>query len=167
MARVVTLTKARKRTTPAARARSASQRHEYFKAVAQARYIWRKVYRLIEEQAKLHQLDSLEHQALLQVYGSPDQALRVKELAERLDIAAAFASNLVKGLISRDLLRRGSDPTDMRVTLLHITDAGRDICHRVDEGVRPHVNYFTSQLADDERKTALSILMFYMDIAEG
>lgn len=165
MARVVSLTKVQKRPA-ATRSRSASQRHAYFTAVAQARYIWRKVYRLIEEQAKLHELESLEHQALLQVYGSPNQSLRVKELAERLDIAAAFASNLVKRLVDRKLLTRGSDATDMRVTLLHITDAGREICHNIDEGVRPHVNYFTSQLSEDERKTALSILMFYMDVQD-
>jgi DNA-binding MarR family transcriptional regulator len=167
MARVVNLKKVPKKATAAARPRSAAQRHEYFKAVAQARYIWRKVYRLIEEQAKLHKLDSLEHQALLQVYGSPNQALRVKELAERLDIAAAFASNLVKGLVNRKLLTRGSDPTDMRVTFLSITDAGREVCHRIDEDVRPHVNYFTSQLVEDEQETAHSILMFYMNISES
>jgi DNA-binding MarR family transcriptional regulator len=166
MARVANLAKLTKKMTSTPRPRSLSQRHEYFKVVAQARYIWRKVYRLIEEQAKLHNLDSLEHQALLQVYGSPNQSLRVKELAERLDIAAAFASNLVKSLVDRELLVREADPTDMRVTFLRITETGRELCHRIDEDVLPHVNYFTSQLAEEERERAHSILMFYMNISE-
>jgi DNA-binding MarR family transcriptional regulator len=65
-------------------------------------------------------------------------------------------------LVKRKLLRRGSDPLDMRVTVLQITPAGRELCHRIDAEVRPHVDYFTSQLTADERETALSILMFYV-----
>jgi len=164
MARTVGLPKSQKNGSGSTRSRLTPQRHEYFKVVAQARYIWRKVYRLIEEQAKLHELDSLQHQALLQVYGSPDESLRVRELAERLDIAPAFASNLVKDLIQRKLLERGSDPTDMRATLLQITETGKVLCNQIDMDVRPHVNYFTQQLTQDEQRMARSILMFYMNI---
>jgi DNA-binding MarR family transcriptional regulator len=131
-------------------------------AVAHVRYILRKVFRMVDEQAKELGLESLAHQSLLQVYGSPSQELRVSELAERLDIAPAFTSNLIKGLVKRKLLRRGADPSDMRVTILRITPEGRELCHRIDAEVRPHVDYFTSQLTADERETALSILMFYM-----
>lgn len=90
------------------------------------------------------------------------EGLRVSELAQRLDIAPAFASNLIKKLVARKLLQRQSDANDMRVTILRITAAGREICHRIDTEVRPHVDYFTSQLTVDERETALSILMFYV-----
>jgi DNA-binding MarR family transcriptional regulator len=161
MARTVALSGTRSKSAAAARSKPTLQRHDYFKIVAQARYIWRKVYRLIEEQAKLHQLDSLQHQALLQVYGSPNEALRVRELADRLDIAPAFASNLVKALIERELLLRGSDPTDLRATLLRISESGKKLCNKIDDDVRPHVNYFTSQLSADEQRMARSILMFY------
>jgi len=164
MARIASLSKTQKKKAGPARSPVSPQRHEYFKVVAQARYIWRKVYRLIEEQAKRHELDSLQHQALLQVYGSANEALRVRELAERLDIAPAFASNLVKELIGRKLLTRGSDPTDLRATLLQVTETGKTVCNEVDADVRPHVNYFTSQLTEDEQRMARSILMFYMNI---
>jgi DNA-binding MarR family transcriptional regulator len=151
-----------KKSLAAVRARDSANKHAYFVAVAHVRYILRKVIRMIEDKASELGLASLEHQALLQVYGSPTQQLRVNELAERLDIAPPFASNLIKDLIKRKFLKRGSDSSDLRVTVLQITNAGRELCHRIDAEVRPHVDYFTRQLTADERETALSTLMFYV-----
>jgi len=167
MAAVINFAKIEKKTIAAVRSRDAADKHEYFRAVAQVRYILRKVFRMVEEQAKKVRLESLAHQALLQVYGSIDQGLRVSELAERLDIAPAFASNLVKDLIKRKYLQRGADLSDMRVTVLQITASGREICDQIDAEVRPHVDYFTSQLTVDERETALSTLIFYMGPPAG
>ncbi len=159
---VIDFSKVARKQLATSRARDRADKHAYFHAIAGVRYILRKTFRMIDEQAKKHKLDSLEHQALLQVYGSATQGLRVTDLAERLDIAPAFASNLVKRLVRRKLLQRESDATDLRVTLLQITAAGRDVCHRIDAEVRPHVDYFTSQLTEDERETAVSTLMFYV-----
>lgn len=151
-----------KKSLAAVRARNSANKHAYFIAVAHVRYILRKVVRMVDDKASELGLGSLEHQALLQVYGSATQQLRVNELAERLDIAPPFASNLVKDLIKRKLLKRASDSSDLRVTVLQITNTGRELCHRIDAEVRPHVNFFTSQLTADERETALSTLMFYV-----
>jgi DNA-binding MarR family transcriptional regulator len=159
---VVDFSRVERKRVAAERARAAFDKHDYFSAVAQVRYILRTVFRMVDEQAKEFDLEPLEHQALVQVYGSPKQGLRVTDLAERLDIAPAFASNLVKKLVARKLLQRRADATDMRVTVLKVTAAGREICHRIDAAVRPHVDYFTSQLTADERETALSTLMFYV-----
>ncbi|WP_147292591.1 MarR family winged helix-turn-helix transcriptional regulator [Undibacter mobilis] len=159
---VLNFAKIEKRSAAAARSRNGADKHEYFVAVAHVRYILRKVFRLIEDKAKELGLESLAHQALLQVYGSPTQELRVSELAERLDIAPAFASNLIKGLVKAKYLKRESDASDARVTILRITPVGRAICDQIDTEVRPHVDYFTSQLTSDERETALSTLMFYV-----
>ena len=154
--------KIEKRSAAAARSRNGADKHEYFAAVAHVRYILRKVFRIIEEKAKELGLELLAHQALLQVYGSPNQELRVSELAERLDIAPAFASNLVKALVKSKYLKRSADASDGRVTILRITPAGRAVCDRIDDEVKPHVDYFTGQLTNDERETALSTLMFYV-----
>ena len=159
--------KIEKRSAAAARSRNGANKHEYFAAVAHVRYILRRVFRIIEEKAKELGLESLAHQALLQVYGSPNQALRVSELAERLDIAPAFASNLIKGLVKSKYLKRDADASDRRVTILKITPAGRAICDRIDGEVKPHVDYFTSQLTNEERETALSTLMFYVGPGAG
>lgn len=152
----------KKRTIAAAKARDGADKHAYFVAVAHVRFVLRKVFRMIEEKAKDLGLDPLAHQAILQIYGSPQQKLRVSDLAERLDIVPAFASNLIKGLVKQKLVKRISDPRDLRVTLLHITPAGRALCHRIDAEIRPLVNDFTHSLSDDEREIAVSTLMFYI-----
>lgn len=145
-----------------ARARSPRKQHEYIMAVAQARYILRKLFRLVEDTARELGIEPLAHQALLQVYGSAGQALRVGELGERLDITTAFTSNLVKGLVASGYLVRETLASDARATVLRLTDAGRELCNRIDAEVRPHVDYFASQLSADERRIALATVMFYI-----
>lgn len=135
--------------------------HNYFMTVAQVRYIMRKVFRMVDEYAKGLGLDPLAHQALLQVYGSPNQALRVGALAERLDIVKPFASNLVTSLVNAGLLKRGADADDMRVTLVGLTEQGRALCHQIDTGARLRVDALIERLSPKERKFALSSLTFY------
>src|SRR5262245_57781382 len=116
----------RTRTKARVGAGGAADMHAYFTAVAQVRFIMRKIFRIVDEYAKQLGLDPLAHQALLQVYGSPHQSLRVSALAERLDIAPPFASNLAKELVNEKLLRRTSDASDMRVSIIRLTSAGRE-----------------------------------------
>jgi DNA-binding MarR family transcriptional regulator len=143
-------------------ARESNGMHEYFVAVARVRYIMRKVFRMIDDDAKKLGLDPLAHQALLQVYGSPRRGIRVSALAERLDIVPPFASNMVKQLVEAKLLRRKSDASDMRVSIVMITDAGRALCREIDSRARLRVDALIGQLEAEERKVALSMLMFYV-----
>jgi hypothetical protein len=114
------LERRRKKTV---KARKAVDRHTYFCGVAEARFVLRKVFRLVEEEARNAGIDPLAHQALIQIYGSPDSRLRIRELAQRLDIAPSFPSDLVKLLVERGLVERRRDrvrPADRamaRVTL--------------------------------------------------
>ncbi len=156
------LERKRKRT---ANAQTLENRHGYFQGVAEARFVLRKVFRLIEEQAKAAGLDSLEHQALIQIYGSPMMRLRVKEVAERLDIVPAFASNMLKSLEQRGYVTRTRGETDQRVIVVAPTPKGKETLHRVDEQVRVHVDYFTRQLSQEAREAAISVLMFYIGIS--
>src|SRR5215831_10315099 len=96
----------------ALKARAGTDRRPYFRGVAQARYVLRKVFRLVEEEAKRAGVDPLAHQALIQIYGSADGALKVKDVAERLDITPAFASSLVKTLAGRGLIATKRDKQD-------------------------------------------------------
>jgi DNA-binding MarR family transcriptional regulator len=148
-----------------ARAFDAKDKHAYFDGVAEARYVLRKVFRIVEEQAKAVDLDPLAHQALIQIYGSPKMRLRVNELAERLDIAPAFASNLARTLAAKKLLTRTRGETDQRVIIVSVTEAGRKLLHAIDAEVKVHVDYFTRALSPRERESALSILMFYVGVS--
>jgi DNA-binding MarR family transcriptional regulator len=137
-------------------------RHPYFQGIAQARFVIRKCFRIVDEQARQAGLDPLEHQAMLQIYGSDDQALPVSRLAERLDVSTAFASKLAKGLARQGYALRSQGSTDQRITNVAITSTGRDLLHKIDEQVKFHVGYFARQLSPKQRATALEIFAFYV-----
>jgi len=144
------------------RSASAEEKHIYFQGIAQARFVIRKVFRIVDEQARKFDLDPLEHQAMLQIYGAPEESLPVSRLAERLDVSTAFASKLAKSLESRGYATRRQGSGDQRVTNVEITRAGRELLHKIDEQVRFHVGYFARQLSAKQRATALSIFAFYV-----
>lgn len=138
--------------------------HRYVSGIAEARYAIRKVFRIVDEQARSIGLDPLEHQALVQVYGSPGQMRQVNSVAQRLDIAPAFASRMLKQLEAKGYVERRSSAADRRVTEVHMTEAGRDVLRHIDSEVRVHVEYFQSQLTQTSKTTALHIMAFYIGI---
>lgn len=149
----------------AVKAARATDRHVYFYGVAEARYVLRKVFRLVEDEAKGAGIDPLAHQALIQIYGSPKGMLKVKEVAERLDINPAFSSSLMKSLAVKGLVGTARDKKDGRVSWVKITKKGRALLHRIDEQVQIHVDYFTRGLSEKQTEAAVSILMFYAGIS--
>jgi DNA-binding MarR family transcriptional regulator len=156
------LDRVRRRGIVVKKSRDAEDKHAYFVGVAEARYVVRKVFRIVEEQAKKFGLDALAHQALIQIYGSPNMELQVNQLASRLDITPAFSSSLVRVLVEKDFVERRRDERDQRVTYVAITEQGREVMDTIDENVKFHVDYFVGQLTQEERESALSILMFYV-----
>ena len=133
----------------------------YFRGIAEARYVIRKVLRIADEQAKRASLEPLEHQALIQIFGSP-RPQRVSDLAERLDIAPAFASRIVKGLETRGLAVRSPSPHDKRSTFVNLTDEARDLLAEIDRNVTRHIRHFQAELPATERAVALGIFAFYV-----
>lgn len=133
----------------------------YFHGVAEARYVIRKVFRIVDEQAKAADLEPLEHQALIQILGAP-KLFRVIDLADRLDIAPAFASRLAKRLEDRGLVDRSAAKDDRRSKHLAATERARELLAQIDQEVHLHVEYFQRQLTHDERVSALGIFSFYL-----
>jgi DNA-binding MarR family transcriptional regulator len=133
----------------------------YFHGVAEARYVIRKVFRIVDEQAKSAGLEPLEHQALIQLFGSAGP-LRVIDFAERLDIAPAFASRIARRLEDKGLVERTASPEDRRSTVIEVSEAGSDLLAEIDSRVELHVAYFQEQLSDTERAAALGIFAFYL-----
>src|SRR4051812_30693892 len=96
----------------------------YMGHVARARYVIRKVQRIIDECAKRHGLEPLEHQALIQIHGAAERRLPVGQLAERLDIVPTFTSRLVQQLEAAGLVTRARSETDRRGTVVSATEEG-------------------------------------------
>ena len=152
--------------TDAQQAAKPAAPHDYFVDVAEARYILRRVFRIAEDQAKAAGLEPLTHQALIQIYGSPERRLRVNELAERLDIKPAFASALLTRLEADGLIYRQRDTADHRVTWVQVTETAVEKLVQIDSAVDFHVRYFAAQLDREARERALSTLKFYVGLGD-
>lgn len=161
---------ARSQSPPRGEARRAGQRRasradfeQYFRGIAEARYVIRKAFRIVDEQARKAGLEALQHQALIQIYGAThSEVLRINDVAERLDVPAAFASRLVKDLEGKGLVERLDWAGDRRITHVQATEAGREVLARIDQDVQLHVGYFQKQLTDSERVAAFAIFAFYL-----
>lgn len=137
----------------------------YVRNVAEARYVMRRVLRIVEERAKEHGLEPLLHQALLQVYGAEDaQGITVGGLATRLDVAAAFASRMVRRLEEMGLVQRRPSESDRRATIVAATSAGAERLSVIDDDVHHHVAFLQRQLGDEEKLMAMSIFAFYVGL---
>ncbi len=134
----------------------------YFHGVADARFVIRRVFRIVDERAREHDLEPLQHQALIQIYGLRDGEVRVGTIADRLDIAPAFASKLVKALTLKGLVTAAPSPGDQRASNLSTTAAGATLLAQIDADVRVHVDFFTRALTPEQKDAALSIFAFYV-----
>jgi DNA-binding MarR family transcriptional regulator len=134
----------------------------YFHGVADARFVMRRVTRIVDDRAKQRDLDPLEHQALIQIYGLRAGDVRVGTVAERLDIPPAFASKLVKALAGKGLVDVMPSPHDQRVNNVAATPAGAALLAEIDADVRVHVGFFSRGLTRDQKAAALSIFAFYV-----
>jgi DNA-binding MarR family transcriptional regulator len=148
------------RATPPAKSANAAK--HYFQSVAEARFVARQVFRLVDERAKVHGLEALEHQALIQIYGAKSDEISVGEVAARLHIVAAFGSKLVKKLVQKELVRSRLSELDQRVVHLSVTAKGAKLLSLIDTEVRMHVDYFTQQLAPEQKEAAIAIFAFYV-----
>ena len=71
-----------------------------------------------------HELSLAVFQVLRALAGSPDDPLRVGDLAAELGITVGAASKLVDRVDAAGLLQRQADPNDRRASRLVLTDAG-------------------------------------------
>jgi DNA-binding MarR family transcriptional regulator len=137
----------------------------YVTNIAEAKYVIRRVLRIVDEEAKKHGLEPLLHQALLQIYGyESGRGINVGTLARRLDVASAFASRLVRRLEDLALVRRERSENDRRSTLVSATPEGVETLSRIDSGVHFEVAYLQRQLSTDQRTAAMSIFAFYVGL---
>lgn len=135
----------------------------HVKAIAHARFVLRRVLRLLDEQAIAGGLQPLQHQALLQIYGA-EKPLPVNRVAERLDIAPALASRLIRQLEEKRLVERERIPDDKRVIAVRASGAGIDLLRRIDTSVHERVELFQRQLTDEGKLGALATFSFYVGL---
>jgi DNA-binding MarR family transcriptional regulator len=113
-----------------------------------------------------HDLPLASYDVLVQLSESPDQRLRMTELADRVLLSRSGLTRLADRLEREGLLRREACPSDARGTLAVLTDTGlqrlREAWPTHLRGVEQHV---TSRLTDHEI-SQLSALMGKL-VADG
>lgn len=136
---------------------------EVMTGVADAHSIFRRVMRIVDEQAKRANLDPLEHKVLIQVYGARSP-LRINDVATRLDIAPALASRTVKGLEGKGLIERRPHTEDRRSTFVAATAPAVELLQRISVNVNRDTEYFQINLTNRERLAALCVFARYLGL---
>ena len=136
-----------------------------FARIARARYVLRRVFRIIDECARTHGLDSLQHQALVQIFGATKAGLTVNELAERLDVTQPGASRVLKSLVELGLVERHENAEDLRVIHIRITRAGRTRLQFIEDAVHHRVSDASGDLTTGQQTEVLSLVRFYIGLS--
>ena len=134
----------------------------YVQRISEARFVLRRVSRILDEAARHEGLDPLQHQALIQISGVQDGATPIRQLAERLDVVPAHASRLVKQLDQLGLVQRADSAEDRRVSLVSASDAGVEKLRAIDREVHHQMAYFQHGLNATQRVRAMAIFAFYV-----
>jgi DNA-binding MarR family transcriptional regulator len=124
-------------------------------AVADARYLMRRAFRIIDAEARRIGLDPLAFQALVQLMGAPTRSRTVGELATRLDVPAGLVSRLLGDLEQLDYIWRMPSPEDGRVKLVQATPQAKDLVFTVYARVRTKFQDLRDDLDEDRRRAAL------------
>jgi len=135
---------------------------DYMTIVAQARYVIRKVQMIIDGCARELGIGSLEHQALIQIYGATGGAIPVGQLAERLNIVPALASRLVQQLDAAGFVTRSPSEEDRRTMLVSSTGPGERLLCQIVEIAHQKVEAFRLGTTERERAAAHEIIAFYV-----
>jgi DNA-binding MarR family transcriptional regulator len=135
----------------------------HVKAIAHARFVLRRILRLLDEQAVAAGLMPLEHQALLQVYAA-DNPLPVSRVADRLDIAPALASRLVRRLEEEGLVERVREQGDKRIIAVKASADGVERLRKIDSSVHDRVQAFHATLDHEGKLGAMATFAFYLGL---
>jgi DNA-binding MarR family transcriptional regulator len=126
-------------------------------AIADARFLMRRAFRMIDDEARKLGLDPLAHQLLVQLRGAPALTHTVSELAVRLDIPLNLASRLATDLDRRGLVERLQSPDDGRVRLIRATDEGVDLARQVGDRARVRFTELQHGFSARQRRAALQV----------
>jgi DNA-binding MarR family transcriptional regulator len=126
-------------------------------AVADARFLFRRAFRIVDEEARRSGLDPLANQLLVQLRGAPEMTHSVSELAMRLDIPLNLVSRLAGALERQGYVERLSSTRDRRVTLVRATAAGVALATEIGDRSRERFGSLRDVLSEERRAAALQV----------
>jgi DNA-binding MarR family transcriptional regulator len=131
--------------------------HDYITAIADARFVLRRAFRLVDEQARVAGIDPLHFQALVQIAGAEHETLQITKLAERLDVTPALVSRMARDLEERGCVERASSVDDRRVTLLRLTESGSDLVDHINRAIVTEFELLRIEISPQRREVAMQV----------
>ncbi|WP_121162335.1 MarR family winged helix-turn-helix transcriptional regulator [Micromonospora pisi] len=111
-----------------------------------------------------HGLSTVEFEVLMRLTRSPEQRLRMSDLAAQTSLSTSGVTRVVDRMERGGLLRRHSCPSDRRSLYAVVTEAG---VTRLDETLPGHLElierWFTSRLEPEALRILLSSLRIVRD----
>lgn len=95
---------------------------------------------------------------VLSILADSEPSLPPNEIADRLIISRATVTGLLDSLERRAYIRRRPHPSDRRMILAEITDAGRDAARAFRPIVHQHENEWFAVLRETEQGQLLALL---------
>lgn len=95
---------------------------------------------------------------VLALLAKRDDPLTLGQLANALEIHASSAHRLCSRLEAKGLIRRRPSPTDRRIVVLSLTEAGDRAVQDVVDERRQALEPIVSRLSDDERQSLVECL---------
>lgn len=87
-----------------------------------------------------------------------ERYLTVKGIAQGLDVAKSRVTKIVKGLVTKGLVKQIDDPHDARIKLISVTPAGQEKSREIAAFQRGLHRQILLHLSADERKGIFSYL---------
>jgi DNA-binding MarR family transcriptional regulator len=89
---------------------------------------------------------------------SINEGITQKELSEHLYIGKSTTAKAIKNLVDSGYIRKEKDEKDKRSDRLYLTEKGREISPRIQQGFIEVVNVAMKDLSDEEIETSIKLL---------
>ena len=89
---------------------------------------------------------------------SINEGITQKELSEHLYIGKSTTAKAIKNLVDSGYIRKEKDVKDKRSDRLYLTEKGREISPRIQQGFIEVVNVAMKDLSDEEIETSIKLL---------
>jgi DNA-binding MarR family transcriptional regulator len=89
---------------------------------------------------------------------SINEGITQKELSEHLYIGKSTTAKAIKNLVDSGYIRKEKDEKDKRSDRLYLTEKGREISPRIQQGFIEVVNVAMKDLSDEEIETSIILL---------
>lgn len=112
---------------------------------------------LLQQRAAAHPVDFYNHRfdtiagigAVLKLLYTADTSITAGMISDRLDISTARVAVLLKKMVAKGLITKEKDPIDARVTIVKLTEYGRETIEHMWADVKAQMGKVIDEIGED------------------